>query len=252
MARQKGVVKLHGTIDDFTFLRTRDGFLAKMKTSLTAARLATDPAFARTRENGSEFARAGKAGKLLRSAFRLQMLNAHDRSATARLTEQMVRVVKTDAVNARGQRNVEEGEKSLLRGFEFNSAAQLETSLCVLYTSAINRATGEASVNLPSFIPLIEVVAPIGASHFRIGTAAAAVDFSSSIYERKAASSGILPLDDTPTAPLNLACNLAPNSPSAIFQVLGIEFYQLVNGAPYPLKSGVFNALTIIGVDQPA
>lgn len=252
MARQKGVVKLHGTIDDLTFLRTRDGFLAKMKTSLTAARLATDPAFVRTRENGSEFARAGKAGKLLRSAFRLQMLNAHDRSATSRLTEQMVRVVKTDAINARGERNVEDGEKSLLRGFEFNNAAQLETSLYVQFTSAINRATGEASVDIPSFIPMTELVAPLGSTHFRIVAAAAAIDFVNSVYERKSASSGMLPIDKDPTAALNLACALAPDSPNTIFLVLGIEYFQMVNSTPCPLKSGVFNALTIIGVDQPA
>lgn len=78
-----------------------------MKTSLSAARLATDPAIARTRENGAELARAGRAGKLLRSAFRLQMLNARDRSATSRLTRQMMHVVKTDPVSPRGERNVE-------------------------------------------------------------------------------------------------------------------------------------------------
>lgn len=250
MAKQKGVIKLHGTIDDITFVRTRDGFIAKQKTSLTAARLATDPAFVRTRENGAEFARAGKASKLLRSAFRPQMLNARDRSATTRLTREMMRVVKTDATSIRGARNVANGQQGLLLHFDFNGDAQLDATLNVQPIIAINRATGEASVSLPSFIPINEVAAPIGATHFRIVTAVAAVDFTMGLFERNMANSAILPIDDKPTALINLACNVAPDSPHTLFQVLGIEFYQQVNGAPYSLKSGIFNALTIVGVDQ--
>lgn len=251
MAKQKGVIKLHGTIDDLTFVRTRDGFIAKQKTSLTATRLATDPAFVRTRENGAEFARAGKASKLLRNAFRIQMLNVRDRSTTTRLTREMMRVVKTDPVSMRGLRNVNDGQKTLLEGFEFNGNAQLTDTLFALYSKAINRESGEASVAIQPFIPLHEVAAPIGTTHFRIVAAAAAVDFIMGAFERNAAASAILPIDEKPTAVLNLACNLTPNSPLTIFLVLGIEFYQEVNGAPYPLKSGIFNALTIVGIDEP-
>lgn len=252
MAKQKGVIKLIGTIDDFTFVRTRDGFIAKQKTSLTAARLATDPAFVRTRENGAEFARAGKASKLLRTVFRPQMLNARDRSAATRLTREMMRVVKSDAVNARGMRNAVEGEKTLLGGFDFNENASLASTLYALYSSAINRATGEATVTVQPFIPLNEMEAPIGATHFRIVAAAAGVDFIGGNFERNAASSGILLIDEKPTELLNLTCKLTANITTALFLVMGVEFYQQVNGAPYPLKSGIFNALTIINILQEA
>lgn len=251
MARQKGVIKLHGTIDDFTFLRTRDGFIAKQKTSLSASRLATDPAFVRTRENGAEFARAGKGSKLLRAAFRPQMLNARDRSIPSRLTTAMMRVVKSDPVNLRGQRTVAEGELSQLANFEFNSSAQMAETLNPQFATSIDRATGEASVTFPPFIPLNEVAAPLGSSHYRLLAAAAAVDFDSSLYERNAAPSGMLPLDAELTKELKLTCHLAANSLQPIFLVVGIEFYQMVNGAPYPLKSGVFNALTLANISEP-
>jgi len=45
MAKQKGIVKLEGTIGDITFLKTQDGYLAKEKSSIPAARIANDPAF---------------------------------------------------------------------------------------------------------------------------------------------------------------------------------------------------------------
>lgn len=245
-------MKLIGTLDDFTFLRTRDGFLAKMKTSLTASRLATDPAFIRTRENGAEFARAGKASKLLRSAFRIQMLNARDHSAASRLTKAMMEVVHTDALNTRGLRNVAEGEKTLLLKFDFNAGAQMESTLYALYNTAINRVTGEASVNIPAFVPAKEVAAPIGTTHFRIVAAAAAVDFYKGTFERSVADSPVMPLNKEAVAPLNLVCPLTPDSPYPIFLVLGIEFYQEVNGSHDSLKDGSFNALTIVAVNEPA
>ncbi|HYK56953.1 MAG TPA: hypothetical protein VEV15_10835, partial [Flavisolibacter sp.] len=70
MAKQRGIIKLEGTIGDITFQKTQDGYLAKEKTSIPASRIATDPAFQRTRENNAEFGRAGKAGKALRNALR--------------------------------------------------------------------------------------------------------------------------------------------------------------------------------------
>jgi hypothetical protein len=101
MAKQKGVIKLDGTIGNITFYKTQDGYLAREKGSVTADRIANDPAFQRTRENGAEFGRAGKAGKILRNAIRNLLQNAADGRMVGRLTQKMVEVVKADTVNAR-------------------------------------------------------------------------------------------------------------------------------------------------------
>jgi len=64
MARQKGIIKLKGTIGDITFYKTsQDGHLALEKGGIEKSRIESDPAFQRTRENGAEFGRAGKAAK---------------------------------------------------------------------------------------------------------------------------------------------------------------------------------------------
>lgn len=70
MAKQKGIIKLKGTLGDITFYKSQDGFLAREKGGIEASRIASDRAFQRTRENGSEFGNANKAGKMLRTAFR--------------------------------------------------------------------------------------------------------------------------------------------------------------------------------------
>ena len=55
MAKQIGIIKLKGTIGDISFYKSQDGHLARGKGGVEASRIANDPAFQRTRENGSEF-----------------------------------------------------------------------------------------------------------------------------------------------------------------------------------------------------
>ena len=55
MARQSSIIKLKGTIGGVTFYKSKDGYLAREKGGVDASRIKNDPAFQRTRENGSEF-----------------------------------------------------------------------------------------------------------------------------------------------------------------------------------------------------
>ena len=50
MARQKSIIKLQGTIDDISFVKIMDGYMARKATSVNSARIASDPAFQRTRK----------------------------------------------------------------------------------------------------------------------------------------------------------------------------------------------------------
>ena len=70
MAQQHGILPITGTIGNITFYKSGEGFMVKQKTSVTAGRIKSDPAYQRTRENGAEFGRAGSAGKILRTALR--------------------------------------------------------------------------------------------------------------------------------------------------------------------------------------
>ena len=60
MAKQKGIIKLDGTIGGITFYKSQDGYLAREKGGVPAEKIANDPAFQRTRENGEEFGLAVK------------------------------------------------------------------------------------------------------------------------------------------------------------------------------------------------
>ena len=249
MAKQRGIVKLEGTIGDITFLKTRDGYLAKEKTHISAERIATDPAFQRTRENGAEFGRAAKAGKLLRNAFRASIQSVADPRVVGRLVKMMMQVIKADTTNQRGMRNVIDGETTLLQGFEFNENGRLGTTLFAPYAATLDRVTGDVVISLASFIPASMISAPAGTTHFKIRAEAAAVDFSLQSFVNSLAETALLPWDQSPTALITLNNALPANSTQPLFLMLGFEFTQEVNGTQYPLNNGAFNALAIVAVD---
>lgn len=249
MARQSGIVKLEGTIGNISFYKSQDGFLAREKGGVDGARIASDPAFQRTRENGSEFGSAGAAGKLLRTALRALILSAADNRMVGRLTREMVKVIQADLVSTRGQRNVIDGEAELLQGFEFNISGKLSTTLFAPYVPSINRATGELSVSIPSFVPANMIGAPSGATHFKINTAGAEVDFTNGTYVVDTQSSAELPINGVATAVINLMNSVTANSLHPLFLAIGIEFYQEVNGVRYALRNGSYNSLALVKVD---
>lgn len=248
MARQKGIIKLKGTIGDITFYKTKDGHLAREKGGIDASRIASDPAFQRTRENGSEFGRAGKAGKTLRTALRTLLINSADNRMVSRLTQSMVKVIQADVVNERGLRNVIDGEAELLVGFEFNINGKLGTTLFAPFVGAIDRVAGEITVDLASFIPANMIAAPSGTTHFKIISAGAEIDFEAEVFVTTNSETAILPWDMTPTVAINHLNAVTPNSTKPLFLALGVEFYQEVNGRMYPLKNGSYNPLALVQV----
>lgn len=251
MARQKGIIKLKGTIGGITFYKTsQDGHLAREKGGIEKSRIMSDPAFQRTRENGSEFGRAGKAGKLLRTALRALLLNSSDGRMVSRLTREMVKVIQADLVSERGLRNVIDGEAELLVGFEFNVRGKLGTSLYAPFTSAIDRVSGEITVDIPPFVPINMIAAPSGTTHFKIISGGAEIDFEAETFIVETSETAILPWDAVATVAIAHTNQVTAASTKPIFLALGIEFYQEVNAQMYPLKNGAFNPLSISKVDS--
>ena len=251
MARQKSVIKLQGQMGGISFYKSQqDGYLAREKGGVDAQRIQTDPNFERTRENGAEFGRAGAAGKLLRTSLRALLLNVADSRMTSRLTAQMVKVVQADATNPRGQRNVIDGETELLIDFEFNANATLNGTFFAPYTATIDRAAGTAVVDVPPFVPVQMLAAPQGATHYKLVSQAAEVDFENNVFVASDFETAELPFDANATVEVLMNTVVTPASTHPIFLVLGIEFLQLVNGVYYSLKNGAYNPLSVVEVDS--
>lgn len=249
MARQNGIFKITGTIGDVTFYKSKDGYLVREKGTLDGKRIATDPAFQRTRENGQEFGRAGKAGKTFRAALRPLLTNVKATTMVSRLTQIMMKVIRADTVSERGLRNVIDGETEMLLGFEFNEFGKLGTTLHAPYSSEMVRTSGAVDLEIPPFNPADMLTAPQGTTHFKIISGAAEIDFEKEAFVNTVEETAVLPYSAVETAAVTHSHSLPANSTFPLFLALGIEFYQDVNGTMYALKNGSYNPLAIINLD---
>jgi hypothetical protein len=214
-----------------------------------ASRIATDPAFVRTRENGAEFGNAAMAGKLLRDTLRSLSMNTADSRVTSRLTKILAQVKNLDTTSNRGERNVAAGlatpaGKLLLKGFNFNIKAALGA---VLHKS-LRLMTVSGEIIVDELSPLNDVSIPQGATHVVFKAGYAVVDFATgntALAVSPPTRMEIIPdLDDVdlcPPQPL-------PSIIGIKFMILCIEFVQEVNGSDYSLKNGAYNVMNIVEV----
>lgn len=246
MAKLKGILKIEGTLDELTFYKTQDGHLVKTKGGVSAERIANDPNFQRTRENGAEFGSSATAGKLLRNAVRNLMMNAADNRVTSRLTQIMTQIKNYDVASVRGERTVADGiadpaALALLKDFDFNDKALLSGVMFAPFT--VVPLTGV--INIPAFVPINDISYPSGATHISMKGAFANVDFTNEISAIEYSPVTNLPIDGTNT-PVTLTPAGVPAGTGTKFYLLLIEFFQEVNGIQYSLKNGSYNVLNIV------
>jgi hypothetical protein len=248
MARQSGLIKLKGTLDNVNFYKTKDGNLARMKTSVDAKRIANDPAFERTRENGKEFGSSAASGKLMRDAVRPMAMNASDGRVVARLTKLMTVIKNLDTVNDRGKRVVSQGIQdpegvATLKGFDFNKDALMGSILYKPFT--VDPATGE--IVIADLVPQMDVAWPQGATHIQLSCGFVGLDFDTNEKDLQVSAPVNLAIDPTQTT-VTLTPAAVPAVGNTKLFLLKIEFFQEVNGSQYTLKNGAYNALRIVEV----
>ena len=235
-----------------SFYKTaQDGYLARQKGGVDAERIKNSPEFQRTRENGAEFGRAGAAAKLLRQVFRAVIANTSDSRMASRLTREMMKVVQADATSVRGERNVIDGEATLLQGFEFNEGGKLGRTLFAPYTPIIERGSGALSIYLPAFVPGNMIAYPAGATHFKLVASSAEIGFEDLQYSVNTTATPEILIGNQLQSSITLETLITPNSRHPLFLIFGIEFYQQVNGQMYSLKNGAYNALALVSVSAP-
>jgi hypothetical protein len=248
MAKLKGIIKLEGTLDNLTFYKGKEGYLVKTKGGVSKERIQNDPAFERTRENGSEFGRSATSGKLLRLAVRNLMVKAKDNRVSSRLTQVMTQIKNTDVSSVRGERNVGKGlvtseGKTILKGFNFNNRALLSSVLFAPFS--VDTATGEISI--PNLTPMNDIAYPSGTTHVSLSSAYLKIDFDSAESSIEYSQVVNIPISSPPSSQSLTPAGVPTGAGNDIF-VLLVEFFQEMNGVQYPLKNGAYNVLNIVEV----
>ena len=248
MAKNDGILKIQGTLENLTFYKTQDGSLVRTKGGVSKKRIMKDPAFARTRENLSEFAGSAHAGKVMRMSVNELMQTARDNRVTSRLTQIMSQIQKMDTVNVRGKRQVSVGLESIegkaaLTRFDFKNRAPLGSILLAPYN--VDAVTGEVSI--ADFVPGIYLSAPQGSTHVSLRSSFVKADFETGIYSGGSSLVQSLPLDMT-SSNISLIPTAVPGGSGISFILLLVEFFQEVNTVQYPLRNGAHNSLSILEV----
>lgn len=251
MAKLKGIIKIEGTLQDMTFYKTQDGHLVKTKSGVSADRIANDPSFVRTRENGAEFGSSATAGKLVRDTFRILLQNASDNRVTSRLTQLMTQLKNLDSTSQRGQRLVSLGIQTpeginLVKAFNFNNKSILGSILFAPYT--VDTSTG--IISIPNLTPAFDVKNVPGATHVAILGAYGALNFDSGDGDIQFTNAVNLPIDNV-SGSVTLTPAGVPTTVGTNFFLLEIIYFQQVNGSQYILNNGAFNALSVIDLITP-
>ena len=252
MAKQVGLIKIRGTIGDLTFYETKHGhFVRKKRKEVPKQVFDTAPEYARQRENAGEFGHAIKAAGFFRKVLNGALVGCTDKSQWTRLGNIMQQVARSDPFSDRGHRNIMNGHAALLRGFEFNGNASLPKLFKEELSTLTDRLAGRLSVSIPAFVPADRIIAPAGATHIKFHSTSAEINFETKWYNTNTVESVAIPVDDREhTAAIYFRHGCTANTPNPLFLLLGIQFYQQVNGQLYPFMNNAFNAVRMVYADS--
>lgn len=248
MPKQKGFLKIEGTMDDVTFFKRKDVFLVRAKGGTSKERIMTDPAYKRTRENMSEFTNVVNSGKMLRDGCTVLIKSAFDGTLSNRLVRTLSVVKNLDSSSLRGERKVAIGittaeGKLQLKGFEMNSNAPINSVLFAPYV--LNPVDGK--ITIEALVPLDMLNYPPHATHVSFRGAFMNLDFGTGISAIRYSPITTLPLDMVETS-VNLTPTEVPPGTGTALYLLLVEFFQEINGSLYALNDGNFNSLTLLDV----
>lgn len=254
MARQKGPIQLTGSLGGLSFYKHRKyGMLARMCNPVSAERIAKDPAFARTRENGTEFGMVSRAGKLLRDGLNGFLRDVQTEDLDLRVMRLLLDIKAQDTVSARGQRSVDVAlglQPGLLQGFPFNGKCSLDRF--VAQAPVVDQQAG--TITFPGFAadhaPKKATHAVVTGFRGRIAFAPAADAFGApGTFQVAVSEAVVLPLATPPDLPSqgrsgislpDLVLTLPEPAGETGIEMWGLKivFFQEINGERYVLKTG--------------
>ena len=244
MARQTGIIGIQGTVGGLVF--SKNGNISQKPASDKAA-FASAPSRARTRENAAEFGLAAKYSKVVRDSLRVVIASTSDSQLAARLTKVMREVIGLDDTNDRGQRIFDASNSAPLLGFDFNAASGIGQTMYFPYE--VTGAGADVTMSIPSLNPASDIATPQGATHFEVVFAASEIDMEMLKFTNAvvAAPLGILPINSAALANQTMVATFpaAPAAASLVVGVVGINFYQQINGKFYSLNNNSTNPLAI-------
>jgi hypothetical protein len=203
----------------------------------------------RVKEQNAEFGSAARASRILRNALASTFMSGFNSFSASKVSQKMSQAIKLDLTSVRGQRNVLDGELSVLEGYDINDMSSLSSVFGDVIDSTIVRSSGLCTVMIPAFVPSEIVSAPTGTTHFQFVAEAASIDFGQEMVDSAKTVGVFHPYNGILIDSETLSVNLMDASTDPIFLAVAVNFYQEINGAKYALDNKQFNTAKILKVD---
>jgi hypothetical protein len=244
MARQTGVIRLKGTLGEVNFYSTSSGgHLARTAGGgFNSKDIKTKPSMVRVRENASEFGQCSKVKRAFKLSLAPFICIRKDGSLHGRMMALFTKIKSLDRVNARGSRTVGNGLESalglhLLSDFKFTPACSVTNILgASIHYDFIGRSCKITNFDAKS------VHFPAGATHLALTLGLLHFDFNALSYSLKTGTP--LYIDRTTDANTLELTVSEPENGGIQIAVLGLKFYQAIDGTYY-----LFNSANAVGVE---
>jgi hypothetical protein len=262
MAKQKGIIRIKGSIGGITFYQRNGENLSREQNGPDKNKMKNDPNFARTRENNQEFGGSATIGKALRMGLVQEFDEMADVSTTGRITKLMKQIISRDMTGVRGQRGFAPVLfKSMFVNFQFSERNPFDSIFLAPFTAVPNAGRTEVTITVPPFNSGNMVHAPSGATHFRIINLISTLSqFNFNILTKKYDptdgpnnsknafnASAYIQVGSTVAAPTTIVSTITPPptllATTVLISCIGVEFYQQIGTQYYLLSSN--NAMKI-------
>ena len=244
MAKAISIFKISGTIDALSFRQTEFGMEVGCKPGPSREKVLTADSFELTRRNANEFKLAIKNAKLLRKAFGEALKSVKCSGLNGQVNGLLYKVGRSDEQSLYGYRHAVLGDVKIMEGFEFNKQVRLQEALPVAVEHSMDVTNGHIQLRVPvCIIRQKRKLFPQGATHVRIVSCAALVDFEKDCYAGDVQRSGLLPLHKKTSGPIELAHRIATQEGEVLVHAMGIEFYKVADGQETLLKGGALKIL---------
>lgn len=266
MAKQKGFIKLKGSLGGLTFYDKNGENIVRTTGGVDKERIEKDPAFKRTRENMAEFGGSAKIGKALRMGFANIIKTMGDNTIVGRITGIMKKINSLGA-GLRGRRSFEIlPHAEIIEGFEFNKTESLGA---IFYAPsqapALDANRSIATWTVPDFNTDSFINAPEGATHCKLVLATTVLSDYAYVASSKSfepvnpnenetngiafsnaiALGGMVGSDTILTVDLGFS-NALPATVGVI-SAIGIIFYQEINAQLYELATSNTMRIEVVG-----
>lgn len=162
MAKIEGPILFTGSIGNLSAYKRRgsDKIILRTKGGASKDKIKNDPAFARTRDNNTEFGASSTAGTYIRGAL-FAIKHLADHNISGQLNALARYIMKLDTVNKEGERDIRFSQYHyLLDGFSLNRNLPFNTVIRHPVSCTLSRMSGTASLVLPNLVPGVNLYNP--------------------------------------------------------------------------------------------